>query len=192
MLKEMGAAVIDADEVARGVMEPGQPAWRDVVAAFGEGILTAEGRIDRRRLGEMVFTNPAQLELLNRSTHPHIINAIKERLHHLEKNGCQYVVVELPLLFEAGLEDMVDEVWVVIADPGAQEERLMTRRGLDRVAAAARIAAQMATEEKAARADVVIDNSNGLHYTLEQVRREWKAFTERWPGAETVDIGPEG
>jgi len=152
-LKRLGAATLDADQVAHRAMRRGTAVYRAVVAAFGEDILGPEGEIDRRTLGKIVFADPAALARLD---------AIK--------------------LFEAGIAERCDEVWVVICPQEEQLRRLVEYRGLSREEALLRIHAQPPQEEKAARADEVIDNSGTPEETLAQVRAAWARMQKRRRG----------
>ena len=140
MLAELGAEVIDADKVAHQVMEPGQPAYAAIVAAFDDDIAPAGGPIDRRRLGEIVFADPAALARLEALVHP----AVGQRIAELvARSTADVVVIEAIKLLEAGLSvRLCDEVWVVIAPRAAQLSRLMESRGLSRDEAVLRIDAQ--------------------------------------------------
>ncbi len=181
-LAELGAAVVDADAIAREVVEPGRPAHQALVAAFGPGILGPDGRIDRRRLARVAFGSGEALERLNRATHPHIIREIRRRLDELRASGCRVAVLDAPLLLETGLDGLTDEVWVVVADPEQQVARLAARAGLDREEAEARLRAQMAPEERLRRADVVIDNRGSPAETRRQVRAAWERLASRMAG----------
>lgn len=170
-LAEEGAALVDADQVARDVMRPGLPAWRAVVAAFGPEILGPGGEIDRSALARLSFASPEGLDRLNRATHPHIVEEIRRRLAALSRRGAAVAVVELPLLFEAGLEGLVDEVWVVTAREEVRMARLVAR-GLSPDDAARRMRAQWPEEARVARADVVLDGEA----PLEEARRRVEAL----------------
>lgn len=173
MLAELGAEVIDADEVAHEVMEPGGPAYADVVAAFGGEIRSGAGggRIDRRRLGEIVFRDPTALRRLERIVHPRAIVAVGERI---ARAAAGVVVVEAIKLIEAGMHRGYDSLWVVIAPRELQIKRLTERRGLSEKEAALRVDAQPPQEEKAAVADLVIVNDGDLARLRQQVETAWK------------------
>jgi dephospho-CoA kinase len=163
LFRELGAEIIDADEIARHVVEPGSVGLERITACFGSGLLTAEGRLDRTRLAEGVFSDRDRLEKLNRLLHPLIAEQISERLESLRLTGCDgVVIIDVPLLFECGWQDMFDRSIVVYCEPDVQRQRLMRRSGLDAVQAAARIAAQMPLCEKKIAADFVIDNQAPL------------------------------
>ncbi|MGI6453660.1 MAG: dephospho-CoA kinase [Syntrophomonadaceae bacterium] len=178
-LKKLGAAIIDADEIAHQVIEPQQPAWKEIVEAFGTGILSHDNTIDRKKLGQIVFDDPARLKQLNSITHPHIREKILQAIQQLKNAGARVIVLDIPLLYETGWDKMTDEVWVVWLDRETQIERLMQRDGLDRLTALKRIASQMSLDKKASRADVVIDNSGKIEETLDCVTRYYKATIPR-------------
>ncbi len=182
-LAEAGAPVIDADRVAREVTRPGRPAWREVVAAFGAGVTAPDGTLDRAALARVVFSDPEALARLNRATHPHIIRAIRRRLALLRRRGVRVAVVELPLLFEGGWEDLVDEVWVVAAGERVQRERLLAR-GLSPEEAARRLAAQLPLTEKVKRADVVLDGEAPPAEARRRAVELYRAALERAGSAE--------
>ena len=169
-LQDLGAVVIDADEVARLVVEPGQPAWRDIVAVFGEAVLNPDGTLNREALGTRVFGCPGRLQELNRITHPRVIKYFQEELRRIEKEQPEVIVVlDVPLLFESGMDKMCDEVWVVWIDRELEITRLQERDGLSRDEALQRIEAQMPLEEKVQKADRVIDNTGTVEDTFRQV-----------------------
>jgi len=171
---ELGAAVVSADQLARDVVAPGSATLNALVAKFGAEIL-AEDALDRDALAAIVFADPASRTELERITHPAIKALAERRLRELRERDVPLVVYEAPLLFEAGAEGRVDKVLVVTLPPEVQLQRLMARSGLDRAAAAARVAAQMSQQEKVARADYVIDNSGSpeqLHEAVAQLYRQ--------------------
>lgn len=159
LFRDLGAELIDADEIARQVVEPGSVGLESIMACFGSGILTAEGRLDRACLAADVFSDPARLETLNRLLHPLIAQQIVRRLEKLRLTGFDgVVIVDVPLLFECGWQAMFNRIIVVYCAPDAQLQRLMLRSGLDAAQASARIAAQMPLCEKKTAADFIIDN----------------------------------
>ncbi len=176
-LRELGAIIIDADQVARDVVRTGSPAWRQIVQEFGETVCKPDGSLDRKALGRFVFSDTSKLDKLNRITHPYIISEIKRLLDGYRKNFPDAVVVlDAPLLLEVGIEGMVDEVWVVYVDYQTQLERLMKRNGLSSKEAARRISSQIPLEEKVKLADHVIDNRGDPEETFLQVRRLWNSL----------------
>ncbi|MEW5936053.1 MAG: dephospho-CoA kinase [Bacillota bacterium] len=174
VLRELGARVVDADQVAREVLAPGSPVLGKVVERFGPRILRADGSLDRKRLADIVFGDPQALADLNAITHPPIVEMIRGRIEEARNEGVQVLVVDAPLLLEAGMEGMVDEVWVVTCTREQQIERLCRRTGLSPREAEARMRAQMPLEEKVRRADRVIPNEGSLAQLRAEVERHWQ------------------
>lgn len=173
ILRELGAVVIDSDEIAHEIMEPGQPAYKDIVDTFGPAILAPDGRIDRTALGKLVFEDPTARFTLNNITHPRVAARFKEKLKELPPDT-RVVVWDVPLLLEAGLDRGVNEVWVVWVDEETQIKRLMERNHFTREEALARIRAQMPLEEKMKRADRLIDNRGTVEETKSIVTSYFK------------------
>jgi dephospho-CoA kinase len=173
MLERLGAAVVDADLLAREVVQPGEQALAKIVAAFGEGVLNGDGSLNRAALAEIVFSDPAARRRLEGITHPAIRARADQKLAALREQGVRTVFYVAPLLIEAGNSDRVDEIWVVYLDRESQLARLMARDSLDRDAALRRIASQMPMEEKKKLGRVVIDNSGTREELEAQVRRLW-------------------
>lgn len=178
-LKELGAEVIDADRIAREVVEPGTPALEEIRVRFGQEVIGPDGRLDRPRLGEIIFRDEKARKDLEAIIHPRVQSEMRSTIERLkeERDTC-VIVCDIPLLFEtgAGLQ-WVDRTLVVYAPKEVQRERLIQRNGFDPIEADRRIAAQMPTDEKARRADDVIDNSGDLESTMQQVDRLWKEWT---------------
>jgi dephospho-CoA kinase len=160
--------VIDADDLAREVVAPGQPALAEIAEQFGPGVLTAEGSLDRSALAAIVFADPSALAQLNKITHPRVAALLQTRLAALETQGIQTACYELPLLFENNLEQRYQPTVLVAASTETQITRALGRSGLSREQALARIGAQLPLSEKAARADYVIDNDGSLEATFRQ------------------------
>lgn len=178
MLAGMGARIIDADLIAREVVEPEKPAWADIVKKFGPEILSPDGTIDRRRLGEVVFADEGKRRLLMDITHPRIKEAVRERLSEYRKENVPVVVIEAALIVESGgLREFLDGLIVVTADEEAQIERLIRRSGYTREEALARIGSQMPAGEKALHADYLIDNSGTEEETEARVKRLWEEIS---------------
>jgi dephospho-CoA kinase len=180
MMRELGLPVIDADEAARAVVEPGEEAYRQIVATFGPDILQMNGEIDRAKLGAIVFNNEQERKKLNAIVHPAVRRKMLAEKEELIRSGAKTVVLDIPLLFESGLTDWVDKVLVVYVDDDVQLRRLMARNGFTEEEAIARIRAQWPLEEKVKRADAVIDN-NG---TVEQTRRQLLSILQQWDALE--------
>ena len=172
-LAELGAETIDADRVVHALLEPGQAAWTAVRDDFGPGVMTTDGRIDRRALAAIVFSDPAELLRLEALTHPAVRVQILAQVAAAARRDVRVVVIDAIKLFEGGLADHCDEVWVVTCDPAQQLARLMARNGFDEAEARRRIAAQPPQAEKVARADVVIDNSGTPDATNALVDAAW-------------------
>jgi len=171
MLREEGAYVIDADEIAREIVKPHKPAWEALRKAFGDQILDREGAIDRKRLSERIFSDPREREQLNRILHPPIRQEILRRLREVEHRDPEaIVVIDAPLLLEVGLHHEVEKVLVVRAKESQQIERLRRRSGLSEELSRKIIGAQMPLEEKLKVADFVIPNEG----SLEETRRKAK------------------
>ncbi|MER7665126.1 dephospho-CoA kinase [Streptomyces sp. NPDC096193] len=177
LLASYGAVLIDADKIAREVVEPGTPGLAAVVEAFGPGILTADGTLDRPALGSIVFADPERLATLNAIVHP----LVGARSQELEKTaGPDAVVVhDVPLLTENELAPLYDLVIVVDAAPGTQLDRLVRLRGMAESEARARMSAQAAREQRLAIADLVVDNDGPLEDLEPQVREVWAELTRR-------------
>jgi dephospho-CoA kinase len=174
MLEELGARTIDFDVLARRVVEPGEPAWQDIVDHFGPGVLDQDRSIDRRRLGEIVFGDDSERAVLERLTHPRIREEFAREVRTITDRESETIIVAVvPLLVEGGLQSHFDHVVVVFAPDEVQLDRLMRRDGLSRDAAGARLAAQLPIEEKLSSADTVIDNSGSLEHTRHQVEELW-------------------
>ncbi len=172
LLSELGATVIDADRVGHEVYLPGTKGWDQVVAAFGEGVVGDQGSIDRKQLGAIVFADEGQLAKLNGIVHPLIRDAVRDKVAAAKiARPAVPVVIEAAVLIEAKWYDLVDEVWVVVAEPQTVIERVTASRGLDESAVRARIDAQLSNQERTERADVVIDNNGSLDELRTQVER---------------------
>ncbi len=174
MLAELGARYIDADEIAHQVIAWGGPAFSGVVEAFGEGILDANGQIDRRRLGGIVFADAARLRALEEIVHPAVSARLAEVIGATRES---VAVLDAIKLLESGLSAICDAVWVVTCPRQQQLDRLVRTRGLTVEEAALRIDAQPPQEEKVRRADVVIDNGGSLASTRRQVKAGWAAVS---------------
>lgn len=175
MLVSRGAALIDADIIAREIMEPGHPVLHLVVERFGEGVLKEDGTLDRKKLGAVVFSDQAQRKALEAITHPAIRSEMHEIMSRLEaEDPKRLVIADIPLLYESGLENLYDEILVVYVPREVQLDRLMKRDGLILSEAEARLNAQMDIELKKQKADIVIDNSIGINETERQIDEFWR------------------
>ncbi|WP_256105775.1 dephospho-CoA kinase [Streptomyces sp. ODS05-4] len=181
LLVSYGALLVDADRIAREVVEPGTPGLAAVVAEFGPQVLTAQGALDRPKLGAIVFADAGRLAALNAIVHP----LVRDRTAELEAAAGPGTVVvnDVPLLTENGLAPLYDLVVVVDARPETQLERLVKLRGMTEEDARARMAAQATREERLAVADIVIDNDGPREALEPQVREVWAQLAERAAGA---------
>lgn len=176
-LDERGAVVIDADKIAREVVEPGTPGLAAVVAEFGDGVLLPSGALDREKVGKIVFADSERLAALNAIVHPLVGERMQELMDAAPADAV--VVYDVPLLTENGLAPMYDEVVVVDAPEETQIERLTSRRGMSEEDARARMAAQASRGERRAVATHVIDNSGTLDDLKTQVDALWETLTRR-------------
>lgn len=174
-MRELGLAILNADLLAHRLIEPGQPAYEEVVREFGRGVLSPDGSVDRKKLGEIVFRDPARRECLNRIVHPRVIEAREQQLKQMEaENPRGLAIVEAALLIEAGYYKKLDRLVVCSCRPEQQMARLRAR-GLTEEEARQRLAAQLPLEEKLRLADDVVDCSG----TLAETQQQTDALVER-------------
>jgi len=177
LLRQLGCEIIDADLLAREVVEPGQPALAQIVTEFGRDVVTAAGELDRKKLGAVVFANPERRRRLEAITHPAIRDRFLARLDELAKQGfVGLVVFDAAVMIESGNYKNMDRLVVVVTDEATQMARLHGRDGTDDAENRRKIASQMPLTEKAKLADFVIDNSGSRDATAEQVRRVFGAL----------------
>ena len=177
-MQNLGAKIVDADQIAREVVQPGTPALQDIANNFGPDVLDSTGGLDRKKMASIVFADPRAIMILNQITHPRIIDEVNRKINKFNREaktraGSGVLVIDAPLLIEVGLDHIVDEVWVVKVDPKVQIARLTKRDSLTTEEALRRIAAQMPQEDKIKRATRVIDNSGEKSETVKQVDRLW-------------------
>jgi dephospho-CoA kinase len=171
VLKDLGAHIIDADKIVHELLEPGQLAWEEVLAYFGAGIELPNGTIDRKKLGEIVFSNPKKREWLNRCLHPKVFEVYITQVRHLSARQPDAIVVfDAALLIETGYHKKMDKVIVVYADEEHQLKRLMERDCFTHDQAMARIRSQMPLNEKRTHADYLIENTGNREETERQTR----------------------
>jgi len=178
ILRKLGACIVDADQLAREIVEPGQPAWKEIVDYFGKDIVLPNGHLNRKRLGNIVFNSPSDRNVLNKITHEKILNKMREAIRDIEKTGRKIVVLDVPLLIEAGFDNLVNEVWVVYVDEPLQLKRLQKRDQLTLEEAKARIQSQMPLCDKLRYTTIIINNEGDLAATACQVELEWKRVCE--------------
>lgn len=179
MFRELGAEVVDADALAREVVQPGQPALEEIVAAFGREVLLPTGELDRRKLAQKVFSDPASRARLNTIVHPRVGERMRRVVEEIAgRRPDAVVVLDVPLLFDVPLPELESLPAVVVyASPQTQLRRLRERDGLTEEQAQQRLRAQRPLREKLARARWVVDNDGELARTAEQVRRLWEEVT---------------
>ena len=161
-LEALGASIISADQVGHEAYTPNTEAWEHVVSVFGDEILQDDGEIDRRKLGAIVFSDPGQLERLNQIMHPRMAQMVADKVEVLRGQGVEVVVVEAALLFEAGWDSLVEEVWTTDSPEQAVIERLKVRNGMSEEEARKRMSSQMGRTERLDRSDYVIENSGDM------------------------------
>ena len=177
-LAERGAVVVDADRIAREVVEPGQPALQAIAERFGQGVIAADGTLDRAALGAIVFADEDALLALNAITHPAVLRASTARFRAAgEADPDAVVVYDVPLLVESANAYPFDLVVVAHASAGVRVERLVELRGMERAEAERRIRSQASDDERLAVADVVIDTDGTLEHTVEQTDALWERLT---------------
>ncbi len=181
-LEALGASIISADEVGHEAYTPNTEAWEQVVAAFGDGILQEDGEIDRRKLGALVFSNAGQLAKLNQIMHPRMARMVADKIEVLRSQGVGVVVVEAALLFEAGWDSLVEEVWVTDSPDQIVIERLKKRNGLSEEEARKRISSQMDRTERLEKSDIVIDNSGDMAGLESAIKELWNSRVIRRTG----------
>ncbi len=179
MFQQCGAVVIDADGLAREVVQPGKPAWRDIVRHFGTSILNTDRTINRQALGSIVFSRPTQRRVLERFIHPRVAREQRRLTREAVRRDRDAVVIyDVPLLFEAGIAKRVEKIIVVAADQSTQIARLKKRNGLTRAEALRRIHSQIPLAKKIRQADIVIDGTLPRTVGRKQVRDVFKVLSK--------------
>jgi len=174
MFVNFGAYLIDFDRLAHEVQEPEKPAWEEVVKKFGKEILRPDGKIDRVKLGNIVFTDKKKLKLLNKIVHPLIFQEWDIRLEKISKKDKHAVILsDIPLLFEGKMQHLFDLTVLVLIKPEEQIRRLMARNRISREEAEKRLNSQMPIDEKITMADIVIDNKGSIAETEKKVKKVW-------------------
>ncbi len=173
IFQELGAVLINADQIGHQAYAPHSEIWQEVVKAFGEEILLPSGEIDRKKLGSIVFADPDQLTKLNQIMHPRMARMVAQQVQELGEQGADVVVVEAALLFEAGWDSLVGEVWSTDSPEELVIKRLQSRSGLSQEEAKKRIDSQMPAEDLASRSHVLLDNSGDLVELERVVRSIW-------------------
>lgn len=170
-----GAVILDADEAAYRIAEPEAPLWRLFVERYGKKkALNEDGTLNRAAIGAIIFAKPEERAWLDAASHPLVKEELSKKLKECKKNGVETVVLDVPLLYEVGWDDMADSVWVVYVSLETQLKRLIARNDLTEQLARDRIASQMPLAEKKEKADVVIDNDGDLELTNAQIDEAWE------------------
>lgn len=175
ILAAYGASIIDADHITHNLQQRGRPLWSAILKAFGWPILLADGSLDRKKLGRLVFNDADQRHVLNHIVRPAVQREIHAGIERARGEGAALVVIDVPLLIEGGLYRIVDEVWVVYTEPEQQAARIQQRDGVSADTAWRRIAAQMPLKDKLAYAQRVIDNRGTERELEEVVRNLWQS-----------------
>ena len=176
VLSEQGAVVVDADKIGHEAFRSNTDVRREVVAAFGNGILDHNEEIDRGKLADIVFNDPEALQQLNSIMHPMMRKIVEQRIEELRGQGVGVVVLEAALLIEANWTDLVDRVWVVAATESDVIDRLCSQKGFNEEQARARIEAQMPAAQRSKHADVVIENESDLDTLKKRVEGLWRGI----------------
>lgn len=177
ILKELGAFIIDADKIAREVVKKGAPALGEIASEFGDSYLLTNGELNRKKMGELVFSDSEALTKLNKITHPKIVGKIQNEIKWSKKNSnYRVIIVDAALLIENNLTELVDEVWLVTTSEHIQINRIMKRDSITKKEAKLRIDSQMTVEEKKKFADKIIDNSVSLEMLNKKIISLWQDF----------------
>lgn len=176
ILRQMRVAVICADALAHTLVKPGQSAYTNIVRIFGKTILTRKKTIDRVRLGDIVFADPKKRKLLEEIVHPRVQTAMLQQIKALHKKGRRWIVLDIPLLFETGFDELCDVVWCVYATQTQQIQRMVKRNSISVKQAKQRLKAQMPLKEKCQRADCVLQNTKSLKSLRQQIEKAKKAI----------------
>jgi len=174
ILAELGAILINADKLGHELFQPDSPAYHEVVAAFGEKILTPDKEIDRQKLSQLVFIDTAALTQLNQIMHPKMYQIVQKRIERYRDQGAKVVVLEAALLIEADWISLVDEIWVTTAPEAAIVKRLTSQRGLSEKQILERLHSQMPSEEKTKQANVVINTDCTINELKAKMTKLWQ------------------
>ncbi|MFA5322157.1 MAG: dephospho-CoA kinase [Smithella sp.] len=180
MFVKNGARLIDFDRLAHEVQEPGKPAWPEVVKCFGKEILSPDGKINRVKLGNIVFADKKKLSKLNKIVHPLVYKEWLSRQEKInQKDNHAIIIADVPLLFEGGMQHLFDRTLLVLIEPEEQIRRLMARNHISREEAEKRLKSQMPIDEKIILADIVLDNKGSIAETEKTVRKVWLELLKR-------------
>jgi dephospho-CoA kinase len=177
ILARLGAAVIDADKLGHETYRPHSQAWQELVAAFGKDIVKSDDEIDRKKLGQVVFSHPDALTRLNQIVHPKAHRLAQERIEAYRRQGAKAVALEATLLIEAKWTDLVDKIWLVVAPEDTVVQRLSLQEGKNEPQILARLKSQMTAEEKKKYADELICNNGSLSQLESRVTELWRKLS---------------
>ena len=173
LLKKLGASIIDVDLIGREVVQKGEKAYNEIVKYFGEDILLLNGEINRKKLGDMVFSDKEKLHVLNGITHPEIIRRVVDKIKELKENDAQVIVIDAAILVEMGLDKYCDSIWLIHIDKETQLNRLMERDRFVYLDAINRIKSQYENEDKFWIADIIINNNKPLEVIEKEIKELW-------------------
>ncbi len=174
MFRDLGAPVLDADQIARQVVAPGQPAWQELRRTFGPEFFQADGRLDRAALARRIFSDPEARARVNAIVHPRVTREMARRLTEMAAQDVKLVIVEVPLLFEMGLSHAYHKIIVVYAEPEDQVRRLKARDSREALEISGLLSAQLPLASKRDQADYVVNNRGSLPDTRQQVKHIWQ------------------
>ena len=179
ILNSLGVEVIDADKVGHEAYTPNSEGWRKVISVFGQDIVGSENEIDRKKLGGIVFSDPSEMEKLNKLMHPIIHNLVEEKIKLLSNQGVKVVVLEAAILIEANWQDLTDEIWLAKSNQEVVIERVQLRNNFTREEIIKRIQSQMSNDEREKHSDIVIDNNGTIEQLEEKVKTLWQSRVNR-------------
>lgn len=175
MFRQLGAKIIDADSIARKIVEPGQRAWKEIKDVFGDEVISSDQSIDRQKLGDIVFNDVSKRALLDNITHPKIFDEINNLVNEYDKDHSNVVIIEAALIIEkGGLLDLIDKLILVVVDEDTQTKRIKLRDDIPSDQIQSRIKSQMQISEKKKYADYIIDNNGSVLKTRTQANKIWK------------------
>ena len=175
ILHSLGVEIIDADKVGHEAYTPNSEGWKKVILVFGQDIVGPENEIDRKKLGGIVFSDPSEMEKLNKLMHPIIHNLVEEKIKLLSHQGVKVVVLEAAILIEANWQDLTDEIWLAKSNQEVVIERVQLRNNFTREEIIKRIQSQMSNDEREKHSDIVIDNNGTIEQLEEKVKTLWQS-----------------
>ena len=179
ILHSLGVEIIDADKVGHEAYTPNSEGWKKVISVFGQDIVGPENEIDRKKLGGIVFSDPSEMEKLNKLMHPIIHNLVEEKIKLLSNQGVKVVVLEAAILIEANWQDLTDEIWLAKSNQEVVIERVQLRNNFTREEIIKRIQSQMSNDEREKHSDIVIDNNGTIEQLEEKIKTLWQSRVNR-------------